>query len=147
MAKGHENLKPLTQRTKEERREICSKGGKASVAARRRKKNMREIFRMLKDLPVTDAKMKAQLRASGIKEDDATYSAAMAFSAMYHAMKGNSQMMRLVFEMMGESPDIRMRERELKLKEKALDIGHVDTTLNVTIKAKERQGDGGYEGG
>ena len=71
----------------------------------------------------------------------------MAFSAMYHAMKGNSQMMRLVFEMMGESPDIRMRERELKLKEKALDIGHVDTTLNVTIKAKERQGDGGYEGG
>lgn len=117
MAKGHENLKPLTQRTKEEQREICSKGGKASVAARRRKKNMREIFRMLKDLPVTDAKMKAQLKASGIKEDDATYSAAMAFSAMYHAMRGNSQMMRLVFEMMGESPDIRIREKELKLRE------------------------------
>lgn len=117
MAKGHENLKPLTQRTKEEQREICSKGGKASVAARRRKKNMREIFRMLKDLPVTDAKMKAQLKASGIKEDDATYSTAMAFSAMYHAMRGNSQMMRLVFEMMGESPDIRIREKELKLRE------------------------------
>ena len=117
MAKGHENLKPLTQRTKEEQREICSKGGKASVAARRRKKNMREIFRMLKDLPVNDAKMKAQLKASGIKEGDATYSAALAFSAMYHAMRGNSQMMRLVFEMMGESPDIRIREKELKLRE------------------------------
>lgn len=117
MAKGHENLKPLTQRTKEEQREICSKGGKASVAARRRKKNMREIFRILKDLPVNDAKMKAQLKASGIKEGDATYSAALAFSAMYHAMRGNSQMMRLVFEMMGESPDIRIREKELKLKE------------------------------
>jgi len=117
MAKGHENLKPLTQRTKEEQREICSKGGKASVAARRRKKNMREIFRMLKDLPVNDAKMKAQLKASGIKEGDATYSAALAFSAIYHAMRGNSQMMRLVFEMMGESPDIRIREKELKLRE------------------------------
>lgn len=72
---------------------------------------------MLKDLPVNDAKMKAQLKASGIKEGDATYSAALAFSAIYHAMRGNSQMMRLVFEMMGESPDIRIREKELKLRE------------------------------
>lgn len=143
MAKGHENLKPLTQRTKEEQREICSKGGKASVAARRRKKNMREIFRMLKDLPVNDAKMKAQLKASGIKEGDATYSAALAFSAMYHAMRGNSQMMRLVFEMMGESPDIRIREKELKLredvvKEKLISAGGEADMDDVQIILPER---------
>ena len=120
MAKGHENLKPLTQRTKEEQREICSKGGRASVAARRRKK-----------------------KASGIKEDDATYSAAMAFSAMYHAMKGNSQMMRLVFEMMGESPDIRIREKEAKLKEetfkeKMASMGQNSEMDDVQILLPER---------
>ena len=147
MAKGHENLIPTSRRSKEEVRGIGQKGGIASGQARRRKKNMRSVFRMLKDMPVNDAKIKAQLRASGITDDDTTFSAALAFSAIYHAMRGNSQMMRLVFEMMGEAPDVRIRERELKLKERALDSGQIDTTLNVTITEREAQDGGCGEGG
>ena len=56
-------------------------------------------------------------------------------------------MMRLVFEMMGEAPDVRIRERELKLKERALDSGQIDTTLNVTITEREAQDGGCGEGG
>ena len=47
--KGHENLKPQNTRTKEEQRRIASQGGKASVAARRRKKALKECFDALLD--------------------------------------------------------------------------------------------------
>ena len=42
MAKGHENLIPIPQRTKDEQRKIREKGGVESGKARRRKRDMRE---------------------------------------------------------------------------------------------------------
>ena len=51
-------------------------------------------------------------------DEETTYAAALAWKAIYHAMKGNSQMMRLVMEMLGEDPSIMLKEREIKLKEK-----------------------------
>ena len=44
MSKGHENLIPLNKLTKEEQREICSKGGKASVQKRKEKKLLKETI-------------------------------------------------------------------------------------------------------
>lgn len=44
MGKGHENLIPLNQLTKEEQREICSKGGKASVQKRKEKKLLKDTI-------------------------------------------------------------------------------------------------------
>jgi hypothetical protein len=44
MNKGHENLIPLNQLTKEEQREICSKGGKASVQKRKEKKLLKDTI-------------------------------------------------------------------------------------------------------
>ena len=44
MSKGHENLIPLNQLTKEEQREICSKGGKASVQKRKEKKLLKDTI-------------------------------------------------------------------------------------------------------
>ncbi len=44
MAGGHENLVSLADRTTEEQRAIASKGGHASVAARREKKTFRETM-------------------------------------------------------------------------------------------------------
>jgi len=45
-------------------------------------------------------------------------------------------MMKVLFDTIGESADIRIRERELRLKEKALNTGQMDTALNVTITTK-----------
>ena len=143
---AREDLVPLNQRTKEEQKEITQKGGIASGVARRRKRSMREVLKMLKDMPVKDRKIIAQLQAAGIDDKDMTIGAAMAFSAIVHAMKGNGQMMKLVLDVMGETSDARLRERELKMKERALDSGQFDATLNVTIKAKEVQGDEHSEG-
>lgn len=47
MAGGHENLVSLADRTTEEQRSIASKGGHASVAARREKKNFKETMELL----------------------------------------------------------------------------------------------------
>ena len=44
MADGHENLIPMNQRTKEQQREIATKGGIASGEARRENKQIKEIF-------------------------------------------------------------------------------------------------------
>ncbi|WP_298594778.1 hypothetical protein [uncultured Mitsuokella sp.] len=41
----------------------------------------------------------------------------------------------------------RIREREMRFKDKSLDSGQFDTALNVTIKAKEAQDNGHSEGG
>lgn len=35
------------------------------------------------------------------------------------SVKGNSMMMKLLLDLLGESPDIKLREREVKLKETA----------------------------
>ena len=40
--KSLENLKPINERTAEEQREICSKGGKARVEQKRQRKNLKE---------------------------------------------------------------------------------------------------------
>lgn len=47
MAKGHENLVSLADRTTEEQRAIATMGGHASVKARREKKSFREAMEIL----------------------------------------------------------------------------------------------------
>lgn len=48
---NEENLIPNSERTPSELREIASKGGKASGAARRRKKSMKQVMDILLDMP------------------------------------------------------------------------------------------------
>lgn len=45
--KKHENLIPQSARTKEEQRRIATMGGKASGEARRRKRDMRELMKLM----------------------------------------------------------------------------------------------------
>lgn len=53
--KGQENLIPMSERTKEEVREIAQKGGIASGQARREKATMRETLKMmLEDIPIDE---------------------------------------------------------------------------------------------
>ena len=117
---NNENLVDNNKRTPRERRENAQKAGKASGVSRRRNKSMKTVFQNIKYLPVQDSTLKQQLEAVGIKDEETTYAAALAWSTIYHAMKGNSQMMRLAFEMMGETPEVIQRGKEIKLKEKAL---------------------------
>ena len=138
---AREDLVPLNRRTKDEQKEIAKKGGIASGVARRKKRSMREVLKMLKDMPVKDRKIIAQLQAAGIDDKDMTIGAAMAFSAIIHAMKGNGQMMNLVLDVMGETSDARLREREVKLREKAFKDERGDNAAPITF-VFEREGEG-----
>ena len=100
---NEQNLIPLTERTKSAQREIRSKGGKASAEKRRRQKTCRDYFNQFRNMNVTDDKLIEGLKKAGVTDDDVTYGAALAMQTMIKAMKGNAQMMRLAFEMMGEN--------------------------------------------
>lgn len=147
---NEENLKPTTKRTKSEAREIGKKGGIASGKSRRRKKALRtalkEAVAMRLDELHPDMR-NAIMKAAKLSAGELTVSDAILGSIIRSACAGNPKMMKILLDTIGESADIRLQERELKMKEKVLDSGQFDTTLNVTIKAKEVQGDEHNEGG
>lgn len=71
------------------------KGGLASVEARRRKKNTREILEMISQLPfnVKSKKgpdLKSMLKQQGIPEEEITYDMAMNYAMYMQAMSGKN---------------------------------------------------------
>ena len=65
---AQKDLIPLNQRTKEEQKEICSKGGKKSGDARRKQKTYREMAKAMLSATITDEKMLNELKAYGLSE-------------------------------------------------------------------------------
>ena len=80
-----DNLKPLSS---SKAREIGSKGGKASVEARRKRKAMREQMEMLLSLPVKSPKLKKQLEEIGINANEIDNQMALVVSLYQTALKG-----------------------------------------------------------
>lgn len=122
MPKGHENLTPFSERSREERSENGRKGGRASGEARRRKKALRLALKeavalQLKDLPAD--MRRAIMELVGISDDSRTVGDAVIGGLIIAACGGSAPMMKILFDVVGESPDIRMKEREIKLKERA----------------------------
>lgn len=85
---GTKNLKPVTERTKDEARAISSKGGKASGVARRKKADLKKAFETLLSLDVTDSKIKKQLEEMGMAGNN---EALLAFATFQQAVKGNQK--------------------------------------------------------
>jgi hypothetical protein len=142
---NEENLKPTSKRTKSEAREISKKGGIASGASRRRKKALRTALKeavslTLKELP-HDLRV-AIMYAANITDVELTVSDAILGSLIRSACAGNSQMMKVLLDVLDETPDVRLKERELKLREQALkeDKGG-DTVDDVQIMMPEKEMD------
>ena len=117
------DLVPLNKRTKDEQKKITSKGGIASGKSRRRKKALRTALKeavslTLKELP-RDLRV-AIMYAANITDMELTVSDAILGSLIRSACAGNSQMMKVLLDVLDETPDVRLKERELKLKERAL---------------------------
>lgn len=145
MAKGHENLKPIGKRTTDEAREISKKGGIASGKSRRRKKALRTALKeamtmQLKELH-PDMQM-AIMQAAKLGDAELTVSDAVLGSIIRNACRGNSQMTKLLLDVLGETPDVRLKEREMKMKEQALKEGKGgDTVDDVQIMMPEKEMD------
>ncbi len=69
MAKGHKNLIPDTERTKEEQKEIRKKGGKASGKARKEKSELKKRLKIIME-STADPKVAASLSKTGIDVND-----------------------------------------------------------------------------
>lgn len=87
---NEKNLIPNSERSPDELREMARRGGQASGAARRRKRDMKNAARMILSLPA-DEKVSSLLSQLGIPEEDQTMQvailAAMAMKAR-RAMSG-----------------------------------------------------------
>ena len=133
---NEENLIPNHERTPSELREITSKGGIASGKSRRRKKALRTALKEVVSLTLKD--LHPDLRegimiAAKLTDEGLTVGDAVIGSIVRTACNGNSQMAKLLLDTIGESADVRLREREVKLKEKSLDEGHTDNVAPITF--------------
>lgn len=96
------NLIPITARSAEERFAICSAGGKASAAARRKAKAMREAAQILLASPLTeaeDAETAALLRQMGLEPDQQS---AILLQVIRKAREGDIRSIQFVRELAGQ---------------------------------------------
>ena len=89
MAKGHENLIPASERSKEEVREIGRKGGIASGEARREKATMKQTLKLMLD-------------EVGDKDSGLTYKQLATLGLIKGAILGNSANYKTILETTGE---------------------------------------------
>lgn len=94
MSNGINNLKPMNTLTEEEQREIASKGGKASVAARRAKKTLREHLDILL----------AQSIKNGDTGEETLCKEALGVAIITKALAGDMKAWELIRDTIGEKP-------------------------------------------
>lgn len=110
---GTKNLKPVTERTKEEARAISSKGGKASGIARRKKADLKKAFETLLSLDVTDSKIKKQLEEMGMAGNN---EALLAFATFQQAVKGNQKATENIIKLTNTKDKYDIQEQKERIK-------------------------------
>lgn len=109
-------------------------GGIKSGKVRRQKASIKKAFKTLAGCPCQDGEINEILRRAGLPENECTISAALALSMIQKAMDGNAQMMRLCLTMLGEEPNLELRERTQEWREKALvPTEDGETCINVSL--------------
>ena len=103
-----ENLVTFSDLTEKEHRKIASQGGKASVAARKNRKTMREALEMLMYEVEVDEAAKDKLRAAGISEKDFNNQMLITMGLMKKAREGDVQAYNAICAMIGEKPAEKM---------------------------------------
>lgn len=93
MAKGHENLIPISERTSDELREMTRNGGIKSGEARRAKRDIRKALEALLEKDYTD---KSGNTMSGTE--------AIALKQMEKAMKGDTRAFEIIRDTVGQKP-------------------------------------------
>lgn len=135
---GHDNLIPGNKRSKEEVREIGKKGGRASVAARRRKKALKEVLNETLGIrigDIQDEKVRSVLlTAANSKDGNLTIREAIINGVVLQAVKGNPKAVALILDITEESPAVQLRKRELEIKEKRYNQGQNTGTVQLNIQ-------------
>ena len=118
-----ENLGDFRDLTAEEQRAIASKGGKASVEARRAKKNLKELVEIMGDKKA-DTMLQERMKDMGISKEDLTNNMACVVGLFQKAMAGDVQAFNAIRDIRGEKP---VDKTELN--------GSLDTDVNIGFVA------------
>lgn len=99
---NEKNLIPNSERTPEELRQITSAGGRASGAARRRKRALKEAADLYLSLPPDRRKWNALAR-KGVDPEDIDNQMLMIAGLHAAAAEGDARAGRLLVDILGES--------------------------------------------
>ena len=124
---NEKNLIPFGERTENEQRQIRSAGGKASGAARRRKKSMREAADLFLSLPVSDQRRWNKIARTGVDPEDIDNQMAMIMGLTMAATAGDARAAKVIVDLLGE--DVRANDpaRENNLLDAIRLSGEVNT--------------------
>ena len=111
---GEDNLIPFSKRSKEEAREQGRIGGKASGAARRRKRSLKEAADLFLSLPVTDTKTFNAMATAGVNPEETDYQMAVIVGLTMKAIKGDAKAAKTVIDLLGESATDNQPQQEIK---------------------------------
>jgi hypothetical protein len=101
MAKNTQNLVPVTERSKDEARELSRKGGIKSGESRRRKRTIRDTMEMLLAAPLSDDET-AELEKYGLDGAELDRRAALAVGIYKKAVEGDCKAFALISDMIHE---------------------------------------------
>lgn len=104
MANEQNLLRPKRDQTAEERRESARRAGKASAEARRRKRDMRETFRDLLDMPLKEGDLDEVTALAGANRKNVTVGEAIALIMANKAIKGDVRAAEFVRDTSGQKP-------------------------------------------
>lgn len=115
---GTKNLKPFSERTEKEQKEIRSKGGRASGIARRKKADLKKAMELLLSLDIQDKKLKATLEEMGM---DGSNQSLLAFATFQQAVKGNQKATENILKLTNTKDQYDIQEQRERIKSLKLD--------------------------
>ena len=124
---NEKNLIPFGERTENEQRQIRSAGGKASGAARRRKKSMREAADLFLSLPVSDQRRWNKIARTGVDPEDIDNQMAMIMGLTMAATAGDARAAKVIVDLLGEDARANDPARENNLLDAIRLSGEVNT--------------------
>ena len=113
---NEKNLVPINERTKSEQREIASAGGKASGAARRRKKSLKQKMQLLLSLPAADNDQ-TELANMGVNPEDIDNEMVLVKALFLAAAEGDTRAFDRIQDVLGRSvarEELALKKQEAK---------------------------------
>jgi hypothetical protein len=141
-----ENLKPLNTLPLEEQRKIRQKGTQRSNEAKRRKKAIKQrlgfLLEMKPDASMMPTDLKAMSGMMGLDPDNIDSNDNLLLVALFAQAMNDIRSLKYIDTLMGRNPETKLKEREVKLKEKISDVaGQANTgMMNALVEAVKQLG-------
>lgn len=98
------NLRPIKTLSREEAKKRGSKGGKASVKAKRQRKQLKELFKSMLATSIPQEDLKEKIKIMGFKDEEENYNTLLGMATLNEALKGNIKAVEMIRDTIGEKP-------------------------------------------